>query len=523
MDLFLDNVEANIVVSKPWRENVLIAFAPFTAIISNSIFQLLLSTLSLLLIYSSMQSLISYFDEYGIVNALIFKLHPRYMYGPNATCALIRTIEIGFRLFRRGCEIEGASRTIENESVLVLEFDTPVQADTFQVTGLIGTFFIQGSNDRVYWHTVASSDYRRTRLGLRFLYSDFGDSSHIDHRATWPLIVEASSQLLVGICCLWIAICGFFHRIAEAKRLLLVTHSLLMFGDFAGAAGNLSIGLRREAAHSACQTAAWLVLSAFLASGPLAPSASLALLLFGAARVVITAASDCGAFGDCPHLAEDPPILGALVALSGLLLSWLIRRAVRKAVAGVERERATRDADWRAVLADEGRRASLSTVEALAGALAKNAGPCGTADTRHLNSPPGGPEGSGGGSPSSSEVLQHFSFACPNFNQASATTSTLTCLGSHQAVSSLDQLYSQALGMLPILSAKCVAWAEKSGGVLDAAAVGGGDFGPAGSRVAGSFAGPDQPLGSTRPPPTLPGPSGVEQRERIRNKFTHDR
>ncbi len=76
---------------------------------------------------------------------------------------------------------------------------------------------------------------------------------------------------------------------------------------------------------------------------------------------------------------------------------------------------------------------------------------------------------------------------------------------SRQAVSSLDQLYSQALGTLPILHAKCAAWAAKSGGALDAA-----DGGAEGVRAkaADPFAGPGQTPESVRVPSgrARPGP-----------------
>ena len=251
--------------------------------------------------------------DYGLMNAHMFRLVRVNDANLSNRSCLKDEMEINIQFFHGCCALIGGLSWRGLDSNNSVRFDSKISANNLKllVAGLSGSFIIQGSIDGVTRKSVASSDYRATHRGIRFLDS-FRTSTptlvSIDHRPPWPLLLEALSHVLVAVGVFCIACCGIFGKVLPAQQLAAALCCLKMLAEAVGACGYGSLGLYRQAFYAACQNVSWEMVAALLkfcrtGAGP-APTA------LGTARVPSKASGDRLAFKGRVYLAGDPPSHG---------------------------------------------------------------------------------------------------------------------------------------------------------------------------------------------------------------------
>ncbi len=165
-----------------------IMVSPFTTILSSPLFRLSLLLVSLLFIKYAISMLVFYSQEYGGVNAVIFRVIPFCQVGSKGeTVSRYDNMHADLRIFYGSCEIMPANKSVDNLSSVLVHFDSEISANRFEVIGFEGLFVIQGSRNGADWQTIASSGYRATSRGIRFLSSLAESvSTVVDHRPPWP-------------------------------------------------------------------------------------------------------------------------------------------------------------------------------------------------------------------------------------------------------------------------------------------------------------------------------------------------
>jgi hypothetical protein len=248
------------------------------------------------------------------------------------------------------------------------------------------------------------------------------------------------------------------------KRACILTSSLLSLISATTGVGYASSGLFRECFSPLAHCCIFAALAAAFAREEFAfPLASTWLCCASLAARVL---EDVAIFRDAPNLLATPPILQAAAILPGLALLWLRRRHVRAALAGVAGDWAAQEARWREVAADPTNAEGLGRI---ARASADMGGGAEGLRPRHrfpLRREAEAVVKEDGAGRERSAVLRLVRWLLDT-DDPYLHDFTRRRLDERSPVRSLDQLYSQALGLAPVLSIACARWAAGSGGVLD--------------------------------------------------------
>ena len=219
------------------------------------------------------------------------------------------------------------------------------------------------SLDGQTWTTVGSSLIRKAANSVRFLPGASAIPTNTallllplpgqsfdqpeptrfvsDYRPTWPLFFETVvASLLLAAACACAAVLGRLGRYREARAggiwsaLLLAANGAACMAVYAG------YGMAREALVPLASAVACCGFGAALCLAE--QHLPLVVACAGALGLSWRVAVDCAAFRDCPNLADDPPLGWLLLAgLGGAALCWRRQnvRAVRDAGARPELER----------------------------------------------------------------------------------------------------------------------------------------------------------------------------------------
>ena len=300
--------------------------------------------------------------------------------------------------------------------------------------------------------TIGASSIRWVSGGLRLLTSGVNacaGTSTLSFAPPWPwhLADESAIYLFLSACIpLTAAIFAAAGRPHDAQRAAAAAALAVAMSLFVAVAGFLGTGATSSAFYPAVLLLAHLIVAAPLAaSHHRAPEAAMA-----AAALAMTgrALSDSLVFGDTAYLLARPPVAASMLALLAAALSIRVRAVRADAAAGAATAVAALDSAWAGFAAAAGNPGALEELGALIDDLGQVlAGP----PLRQLSLIPPMPAAAAGGASRSGE----------------------------SAVTSLDQLYSQAMCAAPLLLAACTEWAAECGGRLDCA-TGAAERGPDG-------------------------------------------
>ena len=217
--------------------------------------------------------------------------------------------------------------------------------------------------------------------------------------------------------------CSVARTVASARRALVITCVLQGTLQTIAALGNGGMDLQREVLSCACIGCSWMALAAALVMAE--PWLFLTLACCGGAQLLVRVFSDCWVFGDCANLVEERPVVATTVLAAGALFPALRRRSLRRILARIQTDRAMYDMQWERLASDPQWQEELARIESLAAAAGGGPPPlsprCDRDEVRHLR---------------------------PNA----------------APVTNLDQIYSQALLMVPVLHRRCTSWARMSCG-----------------------------------------------------------
>jgi hypothetical protein len=389
-----------------------------------------------------------------------------------------------FALFYEGCVVFNASISWRREQALVEFQFTPQDRVDFTEFHLSvhnfapvidsGAKFLlrlQALEDNgTQWRLVGSSDFRRVVRGLydseryRFLSGlrPFAPQQNFDFRFPWPFAFDTLlSTLLLALGCLLVAACGIMARPAHGRAVLLAFCQVLSLNQLVVFLGYLSGGDVNESFSPLVYCLFYLALSLVMQFR----ETQLFVWVSGLAMAAIFARllEDCAIFTDCSHWAASPPTSSIAFLAAGLFLTLSRERFLARCVAAVIDDSHRYAAAWERVLADPGEAAALEQIRATVERVASRLPPA--ADVRQ-RMPSGGTtradscfsgrgngdsiqvrrDGGGGGSETKLEPPPQQQQLLP--------------------VTSLDQLYAQALGLAPALEGRCCEWAAQAGGAL---------------------------------------------------------
>ena len=361
----------------------------------------------------------------------------------------------------------------------------PIKMDGFEVTispddtnmSLPLSFVLSASTDGNTWAVVGSSSFRWTSYGIRFLNQPTkrGSSLIFDHRPSWPWFVHhVWSGLVLGLALASAAIFGVMEMPRFAKRCFVCASVVLATSYGIAGVGYLTGGHGREAFVPVFYCGVFSVLSGSLLSvgSPFAEICWALGICLAAARV----AADCALFDDCHNLVAEPPVAEALALALGSLLMVSKRNFWARAHTDVAADRRRHDAAWARQLAADGFSESITSLSACVRTVAAGAGPGGA---RHYNRLTRGAvvrqeEERGEGWSWLGRCRRGAAQALTrDAAEGGCYTNALDSVGGtrdlSRPVESLDQLYSQALGLVAVLTAKAEHWAAASTATLDPA------------------------------------------------------
>jgi hypothetical protein len=397
-----------------------------------------------------------------------------------------------------------------------MSFPEAVEVDGFSIDRIDigsapsarGSIWLFGSNDKETWTLVGSSNSRKVGTGQRFLHGDTTLSEHmtLDFRPTWPLFADkAVKPAIAALGLLCTALCSsaslatgrwqFLGKLVFSNfSLLLALISLIAGVGYAG------LGLARDSfvplSQAVLYLAAWAALALAEARFPDALGALAACSL--ACEVV----QDCALFADCDSIRAEPPWVQLAVFAAAAAFAVARLRFAWRAVAAVRADRARFEDAWRSAVAtwlepkailDRLRHVERVAAVQCAAALPR-ARQLNRRRAAHIPQPSSGAEVGGiqvavgwgrvagvravrlwgrcfgWGATAESHAVDlnvHGEFGEGNTVPCSVDPSS--------PVASLDQLYSQAIGVAPILRRRCAQWAAVFGGTVAGAGASGAD------------------------------------------------
>jgi hypothetical protein len=441
--------------------------SPFTYFIQHPMFLLLIVCLFFYQCYSS--SIVARkIQGYGVQRFREFRLvsHP----SPMVTISSLT-------ILYSGCEVSWHNMTQNNSRVLV--FPSQIQMDGLMIdfspnsSRELTTVSVIAIGSGDGWRTVrkiGSLNVRWTGQGIRFLAGPVAFQKRIivKYFPAWPwFISEFVPRILWAICCFGTGFCGIFKRPAAGKAFCICILCSFLIAAAVSACGYASLGLFREVFESVVNVVVYSTLAWTLVYAEayfIDVFACLALLSLSGNIIV-----NCLIFDDADNLAEDPPVTSSCFIALGVIFISLRRCFYLFATNGVAADRDAADGTWSELAAAEPD--AILSLDAL---CRETAALCPARPARQLNRQRVGGElrpSSGSATLSCSKVLSrvfHFDFGTFTFDADETDgPSAPGTADEDRPVASLDQLYSQALGVAPLLHAHCAAWAERSRGALD--------------------------------------------------------
>ena len=229
---------------------------PFLTLLQNPVNQLVTFLGSLLLVVYSAKFLAG-LNDYGAFSGSEFRVSQRISpFSPHEICKQDACSRIDIKLFHGHCLLVGERNFSTVDSSILIRFDSSVSANNIQTVGISSPFWLHAAIENTGWEIVASSSYRTTSNGIRFLDPEPDhprSTSFVDHRPPWPLVLGAACHLLVGLGTLCIALCAMFKRTHLAEYLAALVSSIQFAAEAISAGGYFSCGLNREAFHASGQ------------------------------------------------------------------------------------------------------------------------------------------------------------------------------------------------------------------------------------------------------------------------------
>ena len=249
------------------------------------------------------------------------------------------------------------------------------------------------------------------------------------HAADWPLVAEDAAGVFVALAALVLASTLFLNRVRLAKRLCASACIVLGSAWLVAAAACVFAGPVQWLAPCCWRGASWLALAA--AVGRAEAHLPFAMLGVGLSGLATKVANDCLAFRSCADLAGKPfPLCVALTVAGGGLVATrvgLLARALLRA----ERDSAAYAAEWLRLARDPAFADDAARLQSVAQRIAER---CRGRAARHFN--------------------RRTNPADPNV----LTGPTPGTVDPARPVTSLDQLYAQAMGAAPVLQRKVAEW-----------------------------------------------------------------
>ena len=397
-----------------------------------------------------------------------------------------------FTFLRNGCAVLTKKVETNGEQVFDYQFSLsqPLKMDGFSIDdyqGQLVTLFcsIDGGDT---WSVAGSPNFRFTANGVRFLGNNLRQSHNnvsFDFRAKWPLFIEGPIFCLIcSLGCACIAVCGSTDP-SNGKSVFICFGVAVALNQFIAAVGFLALDIGRES---------FAPLSDFLVYGILvvvcARKESMfvdSLTCVGLLSLSCSAVQDFAIFQDFSFWGVSPPMQGIVFLFTGAGFAVIKECMLIRAFYAIRGDRANYDAEWARILADCKEMSALLKLDSLADQIASD---CSTQEARQLNRVRVETTYQCQARPPLGECIFwwlvrsiHPSLAeGPSLLRCTSTVGTdsdrdkerdLCCMNSIPGsvdclspVQCLDQLYSQALGVVEILHTNCERWASRANGSL---------------------------------------------------------
>ena len=377
-----------------------------------------------------------------------------------------------FSLLLNGCTVAAANLTAVKSAVAATEgllfttaLNSVVTANGFTVSlngdvGM-GRVAIQGSADGGRtWSVVGLSSFRQVPEGIRQLDAPLAGGPRtvrLDYSLRWPLVAESAvTNLLLAAGLLAATLCALAGRPPYARWVLAISCGLVALNHLVAAVGFATLGLPRDLFSPIVHTLLFaLVGAAFLGPEAVFPRA---LAAAGAASLVTRVLQDTAVYSDAGYLAASPPYPQIAALLLGLAFLAHRRRFLAAAAAAAAEQAARAEERWRPMANDPANAARLGELAALCDEVQAGLDGGASPVICQFYRSTSGPQAND----CDASQSEHSGSAEPGPPAATDSDPTLE-------VTSLDQLYSQALGLDPLLRALCRRWTARCGGVLDAA------------------------------------------------------
>jgi hypothetical protein len=195
------------------------------------------------------------------------------------------------------------------------------------------------------------------------------------------------------------------------------------------------------------------------------------ILAIGLYSICCRVTEACAVFDDCAYLASDPPTGGTALCVAALLLEWIRYRYVASVVRRVAEQQRIYDGLWGEMLAEEDNAHALARLEDLMRGDAPAAPPDCPSLQFNRQALPDGPadDAARGAGPRAERESTEWSRTLSSTfvgerREYGAPRTVPSTVDAGRPVSSLDQLYSQALGVVYILYSKCSDLCAQTGG-----------------------------------------------------------
>jgi hypothetical protein len=374
--------------------------------------------------------------------------------------------------FRSGLSVSFPTVSV-SPAFFVDGFSVTPEFDSISAT--VGAVWLQGSHDNITWIPVASSSARFVVEGVRFLetFSTWswraGNELSFENRMTWPLALKSVvGCVLVALGCFGVGISGVRNRPIAAKRCFVWCAISMAASNFLSMVGYLSYDNlnAKEAFFTAVQFIVFNLMALILHYAELwfAELLSIVAVVTLAGRAV----EDIALFRDPQYLLASAPISSFVVAFAGFGFIASRSRYLTEVLRKADATRALHDAEWQRILVQPEALARLRRAATRA-ATRVAARSCAERQPRHYNrlmstqclTPP-----ASSGSRRSSEDLGNLAVSV-SLVSTDVRRSEPGTRDVRQPVVSLDQLYTQAMGLASGFFGRCKEWAAATGGALD--------------------------------------------------------
>jgi hypothetical protein len=460
--------------------------SPFTWVIGRLWFQSSCLVMGAYLVWYSCATIFA-FNEYGKSVFSSFRIDTGIsVEGLSENYNGIRNLSLArFQLLLDGCSVWAS------ENITAFDPSNPSKSPSFTLprallvdgsavtlrhhpNSIYNSFYLYGSNDHgLTWTPVSTSNTRLAAEGVRFLSSSTatvlptGKEISFENRLTWPVVVESvMGNVILAFGCFGVALSGFYNRPVFAKRSLVWCTFGMAAINLISSVGYVQLGLTREIFFPCMQFLAFLamafVLHLFENFVAEAMAAAALLILFG------RAVQDVVIFGDASYLVDSPPVPEVVIALAGFVFILSRRRYWEEVLQTAEADQAGYDAEWAKIQTQPRVVDCLSRLSEAAERVARGGG-----NRRPLHcirlmsvreSNPLALSGHSADRRSSGDIGDSSTAVSLLSDPRRAEPGTWDA---RQPVESLDQLYTQAVGIAPDLFRRCKEWAEATGGAVD--------------------------------------------------------